>query len=106
MEYKIKTPAASILKIAKNYSNLPSLNPLEVTKVRSTWALLLTILASLAPFMGGGIGELVSMILVNADAIEAGGTQLIESVNSIIATIAVVWLWLERRNPNFKLSFK
>lgn len=103
MQYE---PKPSIFKIARSYSDLPPVNPFNITKVRSTWALLLTVLASLAPFLGGGIGELVSMVLVNADAIEAGGTQLIESINSIIGVVAVVWLWLERRNPNFKLSLK
>lgn len=99
-------PKPSILKIGKKYSNLPNLNPLDITKVRSTWATILAVLASLSPLLGGGIGEFVSMILANATAIEATGEELITSINGLVASAGVIWLWFERRDPNFKLSLK
>lgn len=99
-------PKPSLFKIAGEYSNLPALNPLDITKVRSTWATILAILASLSPLLGGGIGEFVTMILANASLIEATGEELIAGINSIIGALGIIWLWFERRDPNFRLTLK
>ncbi len=82
---------------------LPPLNPL---KARSTYAAFLAVLAILAPFLNGGLGEIVTDILKNGDAAQDHIEKAVDAANVLIGFGALVWYALERRAPNYRLSFK
>jgi len=85
---------------------LPPLNPFNVFQARSSLGVILTILGAVGPFIGGGVGEVIANIVGNADEIQLGAQTLVEAVNTIVTIGGMVWLWLERRAPNYRLSLK
>ncbi|WP_210526419.1 hypothetical protein [Rubellimicrobium arenae] len=83
---------------------LPPLNPL---KARSTIAAILVALTALAPLLGEtGVASLVKDVVDNGDGIQTGVENGIRAVDSLIGLGSALWFWLERRAPNFRLSFR
>ena len=94
-----------------NYT-LPPLSPL---KARSTAALLLTIITGIAQLFGVNIfGFLESLglggdqenVLIKVDAIVAVINTLISHGNEIILILAPIWLWIERKAPQTRISLR
>lgn len=82
---------------------LPNLNPL---KARSTIAAILAFLSLIGPLIGGGIGEVVAEVAENGDLIQSQTETAIDALNALIGTVALVWFWIERKSPNFRLSLR
>lgn len=83
---------------------LPPLNPLMA---RSTIAAVLMVLAAVAPLLGqSGAASLVTEIVANGEAIQGGVERAITLADAAIALGSPLWFWLERRAPNFRLSFR
>lgn len=82
---------------------LPPLNPL---KARSTIAAILSFLALIGPLLGGGLGEIVAEIAANGDLIQQQTERAVDAFNAILGVASLIWFWLERRAPNFRLSLK
>lgn len=83
---------------------LPALNPLYA---RSTIAAVLAALSAIAPLLGEtGVASVVTEIVSNEDAIQSNTESFLRALDAIIGIGSVVWFWLERRAPNFRLSFK
>ena len=91
---------------------LPPLNPL---KARSSIALGLTIITGICQIFGVdlfgflsslGLGGDQAAVLGHADGAVVVVNSLIEHGNEVILLLAPVWLWIERRAPNARLSFK
>jgi hypothetical protein len=82
---------------------LPTLNPL---KARSSIAGVLAILSIVSPLLNGGIGEIVSELLSSEQVIQQQSEIAIASINALVGVVGLVWFWIERRAPNFRLSFK
>lgn len=82
---------------------LPALSPL---RARSTVAAILSLLAVIGPLLGGGVGEVLAELAANADLIQVQTERVIDALNALIGAAALVWFWLERRAPNFRLSFR
>lgn len=82
---------------------LPPINPL---KARSTIAGLLVAVGALSGIMGGGVGEVLTEIALNAEAIQAETDRAIAAFNVLVMFVGYVWTWAERRAPWRRLSFK
>lgn len=84
--------------------DLPALNPLFA---RSTIAAVLVVLSSLAPLLGEtGVASAVKDIVDNGDGIQTGVENGVRALDALIGLGSAVWFWLERRAPNFRLSFR
>lgn len=83
--------------------SLPPLNPL---KARSTIWATLTILGVIGPMIGGGAGELLVKIADSGDDVNSAVDQAANVINGFLALVGFIGTWLERRAPNFRLSFK
>ncbi len=83
--------------------DLPALSPL---KARSTIAAILAFLALVGPLLNGGLGELVTSVVDNGDAIQGQAETAVNAINALIGVAGLVWFWAERRAPNFRLSFR
>lgn len=83
--------------------SLPALNPL---KARSTLAAILSFLALVAPLIGGGIGRLVAEVVANGEQIQSYADQAVVAINVLLGIVSLVWLWIERRAPHRRLSFR
>ncbi|WP_375261873.1 hypothetical protein [Palleronia sp.] len=73
---------------------LPALNPL---KARSTVAMAVTLAAIIAP---GIFGD------VDPDAAGAAAGSAVEAISTLVAIGGAIWVWVERRAPNMRLSFR
>lgn len=82
---------------------LPPLNPL---KARSTVAAALSIAALVSPLLGGGIGAVLTEVVTNGSAIQAETERVVNAVNALLGVGTMTWFWVERRAPNFRLSFR
>ncbi len=83
---------------------LPALNPLFA---RSTIAALLAALTALAPLLGEtGIASIVRDIVDNGEGIQTGVEDGVRALDALIGLASIVWFWLERRAPNFRLTFR
>ena len=85
--------------------DLPPVNPLDIRKARSTIAAVLSVVALIGPLLGGGIGEVAAELAANADLIQQQTERAIDAFNVLVGIGGFVWFWLERRAPNFRLSF-
>lgn len=93
-----------------NYQ-LPPLSPL---KARSTIALVLTVATAISTLLGIdvfgflgslGLGSNEGEVLGNVDKGVAIVNALIAHGNEIVLLLAPVWLWIERRAPNARITF-
>lgn len=85
-------------------SNLPPLNPFMA---RSTIAAILMVLTAVAPLLGEtGVASLVREIVDNGDNIQTGVADGIRALDALIGLGSTVWFWLDRRAPNFRLTFR
>ena len=83
---------------------LPPLNPLMA---RSTIAAIIGILQTLLPLLGdGGLAELAAEAIQSQDTIQANTEAALRALDVLIGVGSWVWYGLERRAPNFRLSFK
>lgn len=80
---------------------LPPLSPL---KARSTVAAILSVLALIGPLLGGGLGELLTEIAASADLIQQETERAVNAFNALLGVASLIWLWWERRAPNYRLS--
>ena len=71
------------------------LPPLEMFKARSTWVVLVAAVMQIAAF-----AHLDLLVLVGV----AGQEQLVDGIMQVVAAVALVWTWLERRAPNYRLT--
>lgn len=71
------------------------LPPLEMFKARSTWVVLVAAVMQIAAFAKVDLLGFVGV---------AGQEQLVDGIMQVVAAIALVWTWLERRAPNYRLT--
>lgn len=83
--------------------SLPPLNPLAA---RSTVAAILAFVALIGPLLGGGLGEMLAEIAANGDMIQHQTERVVDALNALVGVGSLLWLWIERRAPNFRLSFR
>ena len=76
-------------------TDLPPLSPFSV-KARSTIALLLTVSQTLFLALGWDASHL--------PGVAAGAGAILDGIQMLLPAIGAVWLWWERRAPNFRLS--
>ncbi|CAB4139342.1 hypothetical protein UFOVP346_38 [uncultured Caudovirales phage] len=72
---------------------LPALNPFLA---RSTYATILTVVTAVSSAFNVDI-------LGNFGTSEEG---ILDAVDSLLPVVTGLWLWLERRNPSFRIAFK
>jgi len=83
---------------------LPPLNPFMA---RSTIAAAIGILQTLLPLLGdGGLAELAGEAIKSEDTIQANVEAALRALDVLIGVGSWVWYGLERRAPNFRLSFR
>ena len=82
---------------------LPPLSPL---KARSTIATVLSVLALVGPLLGGGLGEVLTEIAASTDLIQQETERAVNAFNALVGVASLVWLWWERRAPNYRLSLR
>lgn len=80
---------------------LPPLNPL---KARSTIAAILSVIALIGPLIGGGLGEVLAEVAANGDLIQSQTERAVNAFNALLGVASLIWLYLERRAPNYRLS--
>lgn len=94
-----------VVPLALN-EKLPAVSPLNVLKARSTIAAVLSLAAIVGPLLGGGLGEILTELAANADLVQAQTERVVDAFNVLVGVGGLVWFWLERRSPRFRLSFK
>ena len=77
-----------------NNLNLPALNPL---KARSTVAMAVALAGVLLPSVFGD---------VDPEAAGDAAFSLVEAASTIMTIGGTIWVWVERRAPNMRLSFR
>ena len=82
---------------------LPPINPL---RARSTIAAVLVAVGALSTIAGGGIGEVLAEVAMNADAIQAESEKAVDAFNVLVTAVGYVWTWVERAGPWRRLSFR
>lgn len=84
---------------------LPPLNPF---KARSTYAMILTLVLAVCGSLGIDLFAWTSELGLgaNEDELVATGEQAVSAIQVLLNIGAGIWLWVERRAPNFRLSFK
>jgi hypothetical protein len=79
----------------------PALPPLPALLARSTYAGLILAISSLSAALGvdlfGSLGQLAGI-----DGLT--GEELLASIDPLIAALAGLWLWAERRSPRFRIT--
>lgn len=88
---------------------LPPLNPLHITKARSTLATLTVAIGAIAPLLPDGFREVAADahgLVGFFDGAVAAVTGLIDAANVVLVLGGTAWLWFERRAPSYRLSFK
>ncbi len=83
--------------------DLPPLSPFFA---RSTIAAVLSLLAIVGPLLGGGLGEVLTEIAGSADLIQQQTETAVDAFNALLGVASLIWLYVERRAPNFRLSFR
>lgn len=83
-----------------------SLRPLNPFKARSTAAAILAVLSLVGPLLGGSLGGVLAEVAANADIIQSQTERAVDAINALIGIGSLAWFWLERRAPNFRLSFR
>lgn len=73
------------------------LPPLEMFRARSTWVVLVAGAMQIAAFAKFDLLGLLGV---------AGQEQLVDGIMQIVAALALIWTWLERRAPNYRLTLK
>lgn len=64
-------------------------------------------ITAVAPLLGEtGVASLVKDIVDNGDGIQTGVESGLRALDRLIGLGSAVWFWLERRAPNFRLSFR
>lgn len=86
-----------------NNTTLPTANALGV---KSFWLLLVTVLVTACNAFGFDlVGSLCEVGLgCTADEVASKGNRAVSLIQQLIPIISAVWLWLERRAPNFRLT--
>lgn len=83
---------------------LPPIHPL---RARSTYALLLTMLAALAQLVPGLESHLEGVAIEeNREGLLDSIMALVAAIDEILLVVGPAWLWLERRAPWRRLSFR
>lgn len=90
-------------------NDLPVLNPLHVTKARSSLAAFVAFLGTVAPLLPEGWREVAQgvdqgAILAAFDRLAAALVTILQGFNELIALAGMAWLWWERRAPRYRLS--
>lgn len=73
------------------------LPPLSMWQARSTWIVLVAAAAQIAAFARFDLFGLFGV---------EGQEPLIDGIMQIVAAAALVWTWIERRAPNYRLTAK
>jgi hypothetical protein len=86
-------------------SNNPNLPDLPAWQARSTWAILLAALITLANFVGFDLLGFTSEVGAGAtpDQVIDTGNRLVSAWQIVAPLIFGLWAWVERRAPNYRL---
>lgn len=84
--------------------NLPSL---PVWKARSFWAQVLLVLSVTANAAGFDLMAVFGAMGLGTtpDAVVETGTRAVNAVQQLLPILFGFWAWIERRAPNFRLTF-
>ena len=84
-----------------------SLSPINPFRARSTYALILTVLAALVQLFPGLDAWLEGFANEeNRDSVLDSIMAIVAAVDELILVVSPIWLWLERRAPWRRLSFR
>lgn len=85
--------------------NLPPLSPF---RARSFYAMILTLLVTVCTGYGIDLFAWTEAMGLGADqdAIIETGERAVSLIQVIVNVLAAIWAYLERRAPNYRLSFK
>lgn len=75
-------------------TDLPAL---PMWQARSTWIVLVTAAAQIAVFARFDLFGFLGV---------EGTEPLVDGIMQIVAAVGLVWTWLERRAPNYRLTLK
>lgn len=92
-----------MLRLSNN-TNLPEI---PAYRVKSFWLLLITVLVTACN--AAGFQLLPSLCEVDlgctADEVIARGEAAVRLIQQLLPILSAIWLWIERRAPNYRLTF-
>ena len=71
------------------------LPPLSIWQARSTWVVIVGALSQIAVFARFDLFGLFGV---------TGSEPLVDGIMQIVAAVSLVWVWLERKAPNYRLT--